>query len=367
MNTKSSFIIAGVLIPLVSIFVGLTNPELRCFFRLNSTEICQSDLVNINFSVESQKGVPLPEVEVKVMLRGAPEITRTDASGYATVKILKKGDVQVIFSKPGFETARHYVNLDDPSKPRTFRLKEIDPPSSSSTPTPPDAGKDVALLTFEKARSLQESGQYRQAIALYNKVIQSNDTSKEVCIACTWANRALCFEQLGETENAINSYIQALGISEISWARERLNALQNPSSGARPPTNSERLNDYIERLTGRSCSLASEAEYLYGKYSINWTHGGQYKGVLEMDGVIGAMTVFYNEGSKSVKQTMILSNCTQGMMFLGFDPVLPETGTPDTNYNADNILIRQNVDGSIDAENCDDKNQCAPVEISRIN
>ena len=120
------------------------------------------------------------------------------------------------------------------------------------------------------------------------------------------------------------------------------------------------------------CSLANEAEYIYGSYSINWSYAGlRHEGSLVMYGGIGVMRInFYNDrlqGTDSVEETMVLANCTQGLILLGFNPVVPGTNSSHPSYFADNIIVRRNVDGSIDLVNCDDQGLCLRVEIEQTN
>ncbi len=287
MTPKSGHLIAGIIIPLVAILVGLTNPELRCFLRLDTQELCRGEFSDVDLILQSEELKPLPEVEVRFIFKGAPEIRRTDTNGYSTIQIPRRGDVEVILSKEGFETIRHIINLgNDPKRTRTYQLKKLTlRPTPSPSPTPsPKPSVPEPTPTAETHKS---------------------------------------------------------------------------------------PDDYSGVVINRSCSLASEAEYFYGNYSIAWTYKGlQHEGVLKMDGGIGIMVIaFYDERIQDigyVKQVMVLANCTQGMLLLGFEPVSPHTNEQHPSYSADNILIRRNVDGSIDAANCDDQSQCARIEISRV-
>ncbi|MFB2974491.1 RDD family protein [Aerosakkonema sp. BLCC-F183] len=94
---------------------------------------------------------------------------------------------------------------------------------------------------------------------------------------------------------------------------------------------------------------------------------------LKMQGDSGIMRVIFpdssGEGRKvgKVDQTMQLYSSSQGLVLLGFNPVNPDTGERVTSYQADNFLIKQELDGSITIKNCDDGGNISPVKVEPYN
>jgi hypothetical protein len=137
MKSKSGFIFASIVIPVAAIIVGFTNKEIRCLFRLDSEEICQASFIEVELIVQAEDLKPLENVEVRFITKGAPEVRSTDSNGYQRLQIPRRKDVELIFSKKGFETLRSIINLgNDSDRTRTYRLKKLDPSSSSALGEP---------------------------------------------------------------------------------------------------------------------------------------------------------------------------------------------------------------------------------------
>jgi len=84
-----------------------------------------------------------------------------------------------------------------------------------------------ALGWYEEANKLYSAGQYKEAIYAYDQVIGSNDTSRDICIACSWAKRGHSLDLLGDYEHASLSYQQALRLNpDIDWVEENLSKLK---------------------------------------------------------------------------------------------------------------------------------------------
>lgn len=139
MNSRWGFILASILIPIAAIIVGLTNREIRCFFRLESEEVCQANFADVDLIVQNEKFAPIEDAEVRFIFKGAPEVRRTDSNGYSSIRIPSRGDIEIILSKGGFETVRQIINLgNDSDRTRTYQLKELaSQPSPDSNPPSP--------------------------------------------------------------------------------------------------------------------------------------------------------------------------------------------------------------------------------------
>jgi hypothetical protein len=158
MNSKWGFAVASILIPVVAIVVGFTNREIRCFFRLNSEEVCQTDFANIELIIQSKKLVPLENVQIRIISKGAPESRLTDTNGYVRLRIPSRGDIETIFSKEGYETTRQIINLEnDPDRTRSYQLNEIvSQPSSLNSSNPPSpVTSNPALLLQSDCTKVQ--------------------------------------------------------------------------------------------------------------------------------------------------------------------------------------------------------------------
>jgi hypothetical protein len=110
-----------------------------------------------------------------------------------------------------------------------------------------------ALGWYEEANRLYGAGRYKEAIYAYDQVIGSNDTSRDICIACSWAKRGHSLELLEDYEHASLSYQQALSLNpDIDWVKENL-AKRN-YSGLKNHNNlgvSENSRVEFEYVTGR--------------------------------------------------------------------------------------------------------------------
>lgn len=89
---------------------------------------------------------------------------------------------------------------------------------------------------------------------------------------------------------------------------------------------------------------------------------------LQMQGASGKMRVAFpdvNGTQGIVDQTMQLYTSSQGLFLLGFNPVDANTGAARTSYNADNLLIRRELNGSVTVINCDEAGNRSPVSVKR--
>jgi hypothetical protein len=121
----------------------------------------------------------------------------------------------------------------------------------------------------------------------------------------------------------------------------------------------------------RDCTPVSPSEYIYGTYKITWTFQGlSYESALKMEGGSGKMlTTYFNPNTNSpdvVLQTMELRNCSFGLVLAGYNPRNPNTQRPHSTYNADNLLMRREPNGSLLIFNCDDQKNCSPATIKQI-
>lgn len=133
----------------------------------------------------------------------------------------------------------------------------------------------------------------------------------------------------------------------------------------------EKEQTQLNAFEQTNCREPTEADYIYGDYQVGWTaRGDRYEGILQMNGDTGQMRVrFFNEGINSedwVDQTMILANCPQGLILLGFNPRIPDTNDQHSSYSADNILMRRETNGAVTLIVVDDQGVTAPLEIQQI-
>ena len=120
-----------------------------------------------------------------------------------------------------------------------------------------------------------------------------------------------------------------------------------------------------------NCREPSETDYLYGTYQIGWAAQGiRHEGILRVEGDVGKMRIkFFNAGINAedvVDQDMFLATCPQGLILLGENPRTPDTEDLHATYAADNILIRQETNGSFTLMVVDDNGVTAPLEIQQI-
>lgn len=139
MNSRWGFIVASIIIPVAAIVVGLTNKEIKCFFRLDE-EACRANYTEVDLIVQTEQFAPLENVQVSFITKGAPEVRRTDSNGYTRLRVPSRGDVEVILSKKDFETLRQIINLgNDSNRTRTYQLKKVassSPPDADPSPKP---------------------------------------------------------------------------------------------------------------------------------------------------------------------------------------------------------------------------------------
>jgi hypothetical protein len=152
-----------------------------------------------------------------------------------------------------------------------------------------------------------------------------------------------------------------------SQAESSSQPVQSPAS--QPNSIGHAELDQIIRSYG--CLPAREAEFVYGDYQVGWSIAGdRYEGLLSMNGNSGMMWVeFFNIATNQpdqVEQTMVLASCPQGMVLLGFNPVIPNTNTAHTSYAADNLILRRETNGMLTVMNRDDRGVEALVEIQKI-
>ncbi|QSJ17517.1 RDD family protein [Nostoc sp. UHCC 0702] len=90
---------------------------------------------------------------------------------------------------------------------------------------------------------------------------------------------------------------------------------------------------------------------------LDWTTSGiAYVARLKIQGFSGRMrTIFPNGkgGLTTIDQTMQLYNSAKGYVLLGFNPIDVDTQQPSKEYQADNLIIRVELDGSRTVINCD--------------
>jgi len=138
---------------------------------------------------------------------------------------------------------------------------------------------------------------------------------------------------------------------------------ENPNS-----ENGATMSEILKRM---NCQEPSQNDYIDGTYAIGWTIARhRHEGVLQMQGGSGIMRIkFFNANINSedvVDQDMVLANCPQGLILLGFNPTSPDTKEAHSSYVADNLIIRIETDGSLVIMVVDDQGATASAEIEKV-
>jgi hypothetical protein len=141
MNHKTILIAASSsLIPIIAIITAITNPEIRCFLRLDSGQICLSGFTKVKLVVRNKKYEPIQGVEVRFLAQGAPDVKYTDSNGFSDIQIPSREDIEITLLKDGFEALNQVVNVGNSpdDRTRTFQLKEssLEDQTSSVSVTP---------------------------------------------------------------------------------------------------------------------------------------------------------------------------------------------------------------------------------------
>ncbi|WP_414754236.1 hypothetical protein [Anabaena sp. CCY 9910] len=134
MNYRIIFVIVSFLILITAIITAITNQKLRCFFKLDSGQICLSGFVEVKLVVRNKKYQPIQNVEVRFLSQGAPDVKYTDSNGFSAIQIPERKDIEITLIKDGFETLNQVVNVENSYDDRTriFQLKEINLESQSN-------------------------------------------------------------------------------------------------------------------------------------------------------------------------------------------------------------------------------------------
>lgn len=110
------------------IAAGLRATGIKDFSNLNSQLTPDNNVassLNIDFIVQTEQGDPIEGVEVTFISKGAPEVKRTNTSGFVQLQIPSRDDIDVRLSKIGFKTSTYTINLkNDPQRTRNFQLKK---------------------------------------------------------------------------------------------------------------------------------------------------------------------------------------------------------------------------------------------------
>ncbi|OUL18354.1 hypothetical protein BV378_35230 [Nostoc sp. RF31YmG] len=107
---------------------------------------------------------------------------------------------------------------------------------------------------------------------------------------------------------------------------------------------------------------------IYGSWKLRHSVGGiVHESILKMNGYSGTMrTRFRNTKSnktEAVDQTMYLKPHPRGILIWGYNPVYAGTRTKHPFYLPDNFFFSIPPEGPEIFINCDDGNQCSPVEV----
>ena len=135
-------------------FAGLKGLEIISNLTKDSSSPSAKtpDLTDVNINVKTKKGSQaVAEVNVEIISKGPTNSKITDNYGYVEIQIPSRKTVEVILSKPGYNNARYYINLEtDPNTNKTLYIEPIQPqpplnqlsmlvpsiPASNSSPSP---------------------------------------------------------------------------------------------------------------------------------------------------------------------------------------------------------------------------------------
>ncbi len=159
---------------------------------------------------------------------------------------------------------------------------------------------------------------------------------------------------------------QSVTIDPVSPSEQAEPGAVDSSLGELTPSESK-----ADTFRQMNCQDPSETDYLYGTYQIGWAAQGiRHEGILHLEGDVGKMRIkFFNAGIEAedtVDQDMFLATCPQGLLLLGENPRTPDTEELHATYAADNILIRQETDGSYTLKVIDNRGVTAPLELQKI-
>ncbi|MEH1906188.1 hypothetical protein [Nostoc sp.] len=110
---------------------------------------------------------------------------------------------------------------------------------------------------------------------------------------------------------------------------------------------------------------------IYGTWNLRYSIDGiVYQSVLVMEGYSGMMRTRYFDPEINKKQVIdqeiSLKSSSEGLVFLGYNPVYAGTSTRHPTYIADNFLFSVEPDGSLAAYTCDSLRRCSAVDVERI-
>lgn len=155
---------------------GVLNFEnLKSFSSFNGNEKQDEsiDKIKVKFNIYDRDNNPLNQVSVQFIFDGAPASRVTDSNGYVSIEIPKRDEVEVVFSKDGFQSLRQSINTNaDTNKTVTFYLDEITTdnlPDRSLTPQTPQATTTSApaqTLEPKEAVGLRHDMKYEIARSL---------------------------------------------------------------------------------------------------------------------------------------------------------------------------------------------------------
>ncbi|WP_299410404.1 hypothetical protein [Acaryochloris sp. IP29b_bin.148] len=143
MKAKKIVGVSSAIIAVIGVVATITVPEIRCYFRLDSGQVCSSGFVEVELVVRNKKYEPIQGVEVRFLAQGAPEVKYTDSNGFSNIQIPAREDIEVTLIQDGFETLNQVVNVGNSpdDRTRTFQLKET---SLEDQPTPDPLISDVS-------------------------------------------------------------------------------------------------------------------------------------------------------------------------------------------------------------------------------
>ena len=156
-------------------------PEVRCTLKISND--CAA-FVDVEIVVESEQRQPLEQVEVRFKSKGAPESKKTDSAGFARIRIPKTDkvdQVDIVLSKPGFQTKAYPINLkNDTITTQTYLLPKenesnpqpssISPNPRSTVPLPSQSSVLKPVLPVESSKDKLSEGEVK---GTFEKFIQS--------------------------------------------------------------------------------------------------------------------------------------------------------------------------------------------------
>ena len=122
---------------------NLTTPETVQDLESEPEAPLQSKTIKVEFLLYSSRNSrPISDANVQFIFSGAPEARRTDSSGYTSIEIPSRNQIEIFITKEGFNDTRQTINLvADTDKTVTYYLEptEYDPPFQPEPEPEPEA------------------------------------------------------------------------------------------------------------------------------------------------------------------------------------------------------------------------------------